>query len=329
MAKIDLKSKEWVDLIFEGRNKEYGAYRLRKNAGKRTLYAVIWVAIGIVAILMAVGLYMGVSAAIASMSDNSATELSNLEYEDKKKEEKKKDEKKEDYTPPPPKEEKQQEAPKSEVKQEQPKQEAAKMVSVDLQQMTNVKVKQDAQVKNAMESNETYTQNKSVKSDLNFAGNKFGSKEGHSGLNLTNSLDRGSTSDRAGHGTGSNPTATGQNKLANARQQAENAHTSSNNPTRHPPVEAKYPGNWIQYLQSHLKYPAIAIEQEVQGIVRIEFVVGKDGSISQMKVLKSLSKECDAEAMRVIRGAKWTPGKDEQGNPITSYKTQEVQFVLQ
>ena len=75
--------------------------------------------------------------------------------------------------------------------------------------------------------------------------------------------------------------------------------------------------------------PAIAIEQEVQGIVRIEFVVGKDGSISQMKVLKSLSKECDAEAMRVIRSAKWTPGKDEQGNAITSIKVQEVQYVLQ
>lgn len=98
---------------------------------------------------------------------------------------------------------------------------------------------------------------------------------------------------------------------------------------RHPYIEAKHPDDWIQYLQSHLKYPTIAIEQEKQGIVRIEFVVGKDGSISQMKVLKSLSKECDAEAMRVIRSARWIPAKDEHGNAITSIKVQEVQYVLQ
>lgn len=41
MSKVDLIDKGWVDLVFEGRNQEYGAYRLRKNTGKRNAYAIV------------------------------------------------------------------------------------------------------------------------------------------------------------------------------------------------------------------------------------------------------------------------------------------------
>lgn len=47
MAKVDLIDNSWVDLVFEGKNKEYGAYVLRKETGKRNLKALIWVLIGI------------------------------------------------------------------------------------------------------------------------------------------------------------------------------------------------------------------------------------------------------------------------------------------
>ena len=50
MAKVDLIDNSWVDLVFEGKNKEYGAYVLRKETGKRNLKALIWVLIGIAAI---------------------------------------------------------------------------------------------------------------------------------------------------------------------------------------------------------------------------------------------------------------------------------------
>ena len=41
MAKIDLIDNNWVDLVFEGKNQSYGAYRLRKETGKRNLYAIL------------------------------------------------------------------------------------------------------------------------------------------------------------------------------------------------------------------------------------------------------------------------------------------------
>ena len=47
MAKVDLIDNSWVDLVFEGKNKEYGAYVLRKETGKRNVKALLWVLIGI------------------------------------------------------------------------------------------------------------------------------------------------------------------------------------------------------------------------------------------------------------------------------------------
>ena len=47
MAKIDLIDNNWTDLVFEGKNKEYGAYVLRRDTGKRNVKALIWVMIGI------------------------------------------------------------------------------------------------------------------------------------------------------------------------------------------------------------------------------------------------------------------------------------------
>ena len=122
---------------------------------------------------------------------------------------------------------------------------------------------------------------------------------------------------------------------------------------RHPAVEAKYPGNWIQYLQTQLIYPAIAFECGAQGVVKIEFVVGKDGYITQCKIIgenlyieewivdengkrhkryvgvpQYARNALIEEAIRVIKSSKWTPGCDENGNPMTSIKIQEINFYL-
>ena len=55
----DLTSKEWRDLIFEGKNKDFGAYQLRKNSDKRHNLAVLWTLIGLVVIALAVWAWTG------------------------------------------------------------------------------------------------------------------------------------------------------------------------------------------------------------------------------------------------------------------------------
>lgn len=72
----------------------------------------------------------------------------------------------------------------------------------------------------------------------------------------------------------------------------------------------------LQFISQNLVYPVIAQEQEIQGSVILEFVVEKDGSIGDVKVIKSLSKECDQAAIDVVRKLpRFAPAK-KQGKPV-------------
>lgn len=91
MSKIDLKAKDWCELVFEGRNKEYGAYDLRAKAGSRQLKAIISILALILVIGVLVGLKMAADAIIASNRDldaELATELSQLKKDEPKQEKK-------------------------------------------------------------------------------------------------------------------------------------------------------------------------------------------------------------------------------------------------
>ena len=74
MSKIDLASKQWCDLVFEGRNKEYGAYRNRANKGKFQLRAIIIVVIIIVAVAAALLAKSAVEQALAKNKDMASEE---------------------------------------------------------------------------------------------------------------------------------------------------------------------------------------------------------------------------------------------------------------
>lgn len=63
-----------------------------------------------------------------------------------------------------------------------------------------------------------------------------------------------------------------------------------------------------KYLANNIKYPEIAMELGDQGRVFVEFVIEKDGSISNVRVLRGVSNEIDAESVRVVSNMKnWTP----------------------
>ena len=96
MAKVDLISRQWCDIVFEGRNKDYGAYRMRAAAGRRNRAALIWLLIGLFsigAIIVAYNVAEDIIAASRKVDNTETTELSALVEEKEKKEEKKKEEK--------------------------------------------------------------------------------------------------------------------------------------------------------------------------------------------------------------------------------------------
>lgn len=85
----------------------------------------------------------------------------------------------------------------------------------------------------------------------------------------------------------------------------------------------------LEYVQKNLKYPMMARESDIQGKVYVGFVVEKDGSISNVRVLRGIGGGCDEEAVRVVQSLpKFKPGK-QRGNPVRVQYTLPIVFKLQ
>ena len=84
----------------------------------------------------------------------------------------------------------------------------------------------------------------------------------------------------------------------------------------------------MSYLKDNMRYPASAKEKGTQGRVTVQFVVDKDGSIKEPKLLRSVDKDMDAEALRLISNMpKWKPGR-QKGQPVAVKYTVPVMFSL-
>ena len=85
----------------------------------------------------------------------------------------------------------------------------------------------------------------------------------------------------------------------------------------------------MQFLYKNINYPTIAQENGTQGQVVLQFVVERDGSITDIKVVKSVDPYLDKEALRVVKTMpKWKPGK-QRGKPVRCRFTLPVRFRLQ
>ena len=93
----------------------------------------------------------------------------------------------------------------------------------------------------------------------------------------------------------------------------------------------EFPGGMselMKFLQRNVKYPAAAQQAGIQGKVEVEFTVKKDGSVSDVKVIRSVNPELDAEAVRVISAMpKWKPG-EQRGTPVDARFEMPIVFRL-
>ena len=88
-------------------------------------------------------------------------------------------------------------------------------------------------------------------------------------------------------------------------------------------------GELMKFLQRNVKYPTAAQQAGIQGKVVVEFTVKKDGSVADIKVIRSVNPELDAEAMRVISVMpKWKPG-EQRGTPVDARFDLPINFHLQ
>ena len=85
----------------------------------------------------------------------------------------------------------------------------------------------------------------------------------------------------------------------------------------------------FEYLGKELEYPVIARENGISGAVILQFVVEKDGSITDVKVVRGIGGGCDEAATKVVENMpKWNPGK-QRGRPVRVQFTLPVRFILQ
>ena len=94
-------------------------------------------------------------------------------------------------------------------------------------------------------------------------------------------------------------------------------------------VMPQFPGGekaMMEFIASNLKYPQQAVKDDMQGMVLVDFVINTEGKVTDPKIVRSLSPECDAEVIRVVGiMPAWTPGQQD-GKTVNVKYTLPVMF---
>lgn len=268
-------SADILDIIFEGKNKEYGAYELRKTYNKRLSVALISVAA--LCLLLFVGYILANS--LGNKDDKKEMVVQDVQLEEIKQEEKKEE-------PPPPPPPKPPEPPK-----------------VEMAKFTPPKIVKDEDVK----EDEKPPEVEKLEDTKIGTANQEGIKD--EGIVAPPVTD---------NGTG----------VVEAPKKVEEDWDKTFTKVE---IESEYPGGmaaWQRYLNKSLRYPQDAIDNEIQGTVVVQFVVDKEGNVSNVEAISGPNELRD-EAIRVIKkSGKWTPAV-QNGRQVKSYKKQPIVFRLQ
>ena len=283
MAKeINLSSREWCDLVFEGKNKDFGAYVIRTESINRHNKAVLWTIIGTIIFgLLTFGLVKANQyLELRKLADLVGQEAIIV-----------------DMTPQA-EEEREKEVIEPEQIEEKPEEQLMTYRATELQIVEDEMVNPEDKI---------LSQEEQVQSD-GFAGS------------VNNSV--------------------GSTDLDNIHDHIGDVVVEEKKPVVDKPEEVftaveqmpQFPGGdaaLMKYLSSHINYPPMAAENNVQGKVILQFVVGKDGRVGEVKIARSVDKDLDKEAMRVVKSLpKFIPGR-QNGQAVPVWYTLPVSFKLQ
>lgn len=277
MSKIDLISSDWVDLVFEGRNKAYGAYRLRKSTTKRNILAMVAVVLLLIVAFIILTVKNFVDEQRAKVAMTQVAELTNYKQPEKKAEVKQK---------------------KVEVEPER----VVERVKSSIK-FTAPVIKKDDEVKpdEELKTQDELMSTKTAIGTFDVKGNDDANGE------ILKAKDVIAEPEPPKHEE--------ENKVFDIVEQQ--------------PLFPGGPAALMKYLSENTKYPVVAQENGVQGRVTVQFVVEKDGSISDVHVLGGVDPSLDKEAVRVVKSMpRWTPGKQNGITVRVNYRV-PVLFRLQ
>ncbi len=286
MAKdVDLSSKEWTDVIFEGKNKEFGAYELRRQSDKRHNRAVIFVLIGLILVLIG-GYFWGMYSdyrreqrelELQAQLEQQLADIAAAEAEDPEEVE---------------------EVPQA--VEEPQREEALPEEILNTIKDTEISIAADEEVTEDITSKDDVAESTAAAGSTTF-------DQGTDDLNVV-------------------------------REHKEEIIVEE----KHEPVKEEiftaveqmpqFPGGegeLLKYISTHIKYPTMAAENNIQGRVVVKFVVQKDGKVGEVVVLRGNDPDLDKEAVRVVKTLpNFIPGKM-NGQAVSVWYTLPINFKLQ
>ncbi len=286
MAKdVDLSSKEWTDIIFEGKNKDFGAYELRKHSDGRHNRAMLFTIIGLVIVLIGsyfLGMYNDYRREKHELELQAQLEQQLAQMEAEAPEET-------------------QEEEVIEAVQEPEAEEALPEEILNTIKDTEIAIAADNEV------TEDITSKDEVQESTAAAG--------------ASTFDQG-TDNLEVVRTHKDEIIVEEKKPEPVK---EEVFTAVEQMPQFPGGEAEL----LKYVATHIKYPTMAAENNIQGRVVVKFVVKKDGNVGDVVVLRGKDPDLDKEAVRVVKTLpKFIPGKM-NGQAVSVWYTLPINFKLQ
>ena len=282
---VNLSSREWCDLVFEGKNKDFGAYVIRIDSPRRHTRAVVYTVIG--ALLLGL-LTFGLIKVNEYMEQKRIADMASQEevFIDLS-----------------------QDAEEPEPEQERLEQEKPEVLPEEV--LNTIKVTELAIVEDEKVSKEDEI--KTVEEQL---------ESEHSAGSVD--FDKG-TDNKDVIQEWKDEVVVEKKEEKPKEAKAEPVFQSVEQMPQFPGGEVAL----MKFLQSHINYPPMAAENNVQGRVVVQFVVDKTGRVGEVIIARSVDKDLDKEAVRVCKSLpKFTPGR-QNGQPVSVWYTLPVTFKLQ
>lgn len=282
MAKdVDLSSSEWIDLIFEGKNKDFGAYELRKASAKRHNRAMLVILIVLLAVAL-LGLLANTVLQSAEARPEDQIEQAIIDYSADEQEEEEEEEVQE------------------RVEEQQP--EALPEEILNTVKATELQITKDEEVVEEIKSQDELKDTDTAVGTTDF-------DKGTDDLNVVREHKEEVIVEEK------KPEPVDDNQVFTVVEQ-----------------KPQFPGGdaaLLKWVSEHIRYPAMAQENNIQGRVVVQFVVTKTGKVGEVKVLRSKDPDLDKEAVRVVKSLPaFVPGKM-NGHAVNVWYTLPVTFKLQ
>ncbi|MCX4331272.1 MAG: energy transducer TonB [Muribaculaceae bacterium] len=281
MAKdVDLSSREWTDIIFEGKNKEFGAYELRTQSARRHNIAMLSVVV-VIAVFLIVSLFVSqIERAEETITGEAEQEMVSVDTTQDE---------------PEPEEEPEERFEEPEVEEVLPEEVLNTVKVTEIAIVDDSEVTKEDEVKNQEELTQTET--------------AFGATD----------FDKG-TDDVTVVREVRDEVVVEEKKAP----EPEKIFTAVEESPKFPGGEAEL----YKYLNKNIRYPEIAAQNNIQGRVVVQFVVEKDGSVGEVKVVRGVDPDLDKEAVRVVKSMpKFIPGKM-NGQNVRVWHTLPIKFTL-